>query len=136
MRSLLQAQQYVASALFPTATWPPPTLPAPPLGRERSANWQETVWNGVAALIRDKAKTALGWQSDPDAGATFWLAAHKSVTYCIHSVGLTDFEQVKICAAEGMFPRVPWPPTAMISWQNEVWQALDSRVIEALSGRP
>lgn len=135
VRSLLQAQQYVATALFPTATWPPPTLPPPPIGRERATPWQEVVWNGIAALVRDKAKSALGWKTDLDAGATFWLAADKSIAYCIDSVGLTDFEQIKICAAQGMFPKSTWPPTAMISWQNEVWGAMDNKVMLALEAR-
>lgn len=122
--SVVDAQTFVGNALFPGHDWPPGASPA---------QWQATVWNSTAALIRDVGQTTFGWKTDPDAGATFWIAADKLIRQCIDVQGLSDFEQIKLCAARSMFPEFDFPPAVTSPpWVVEVWGALDNRVMLGL----
>lgn len=121
---MVAAQTFVGNALFPGHVWPPED-PLP--------QWQATVWNSTAALIRDMGKTTFGWRTDPDAGATFWISADKLIRRCIDVQGVSEFEQIKLCAARAMFPKFTFPPAdTSPPWLIEVWGALDNRVMLGL----
>lgn len=108
-------QYYVASVLFPRATWP--LVPRAPM-------WQKKVWLKIRSIMFDLAGVEtwpfFATKEATESIITFWVSGRKSMEAC-RAQGLGP-DDLRLCAARTTYPDLVWPPPSDARpWQRMAW---------------